>query len=31
MNVEEAALIEAFGDEYRQYMKRTKRIIPFIL
>jgi protein-S-isoprenylcysteine O-methyltransferase Ste14 len=29
--VEEAALIEAFGDEYRQYMKRTKRLIPYIL
>jgi protein-S-isoprenylcysteine O-methyltransferase len=30
MNVEEAALLEAFGDEYRTYMRRTKRIIPFI-
>jgi protein-S-isoprenylcysteine O-methyltransferase Ste14 len=31
MRVEEAALIEAFGDEYRAYMRRTKRMIPFIL
>ena len=29
--VEEAALLEAFGDEYRRYMKRTKRLIPFVL
>jgi len=29
--VEETALTEAFGDEYRQYMKRTKRLIPYIL
>ncbi len=31
MLVEEAALAEAFGEEYRSYMRRTKRIIPFIL
>ncbi|MCC7362523.1 MAG: isoprenylcysteine carboxylmethyltransferase family protein [Anaerolineales bacterium] len=31
MRVEEAALTEAFGEEYRAYMRRTKRIIPFIL
>ena len=30
MRVEEAALTEAFGDEYRAYMRRTKRLIPFI-
>ena len=30
MRVEEAALSEAFGDEYRDYMRRTKRLIPFI-
>jgi len=30
MNIEEAALLEAFGDEYRDYMKRTKRVIPFV-
>ena len=29
--VEEAALLEAFGDEYRAYMRRTKRLVPFIL
>jgi protein-S-isoprenylcysteine O-methyltransferase Ste14 len=31
MNIEEAALLRAFGDEYRDYMKRTKRLIPFLL
>ena len=30
MRVEEAALLQAFGDEYRAYMRRTKRLIPFI-
>jgi len=25
---EEANLIEKFGDEYRQYMKRTGRFLP---
>ena len=30
MRVEEAALREAFGDQYRDYMRRTKRLIPFI-
>ncbi len=29
MRVEEVALREAFGDEYRDYMRRTKRLIPF--
>jgi protein-S-isoprenylcysteine O-methyltransferase Ste14 len=28
MNVEEKALIEAYGEEYKKYMKRTKRLIP---
>ncbi len=28
MRVEEAAMVEAFGEEYRQYMRRTKRILP---
>jgi protein-S-isoprenylcysteine O-methyltransferase Ste14 len=28
--VEEAVLIEEFGDVYRQYSARTKRIIPWI-
>jgi protein-S-isoprenylcysteine O-methyltransferase Ste14 len=30
MKTEEAALVENFGDEYRNYQKRTKRLIPFI-
>jgi protein-S-isoprenylcysteine O-methyltransferase Ste14 len=30
VRVEEAALREGFGDEYRDYMRRTKRLIPFI-
>ena len=29
--VEERVLQEAFGDSYRDYMKRTKRIIPFVI
>ncbi|MGZ7208966.1 MAG: methyltransferase family protein [Methanobacterium sp.] len=29
--VEEKAMISQFGDEYIQYAKRTKRIIPFIV
>jgi protein-S-isoprenylcysteine O-methyltransferase Ste14 len=28
VRVEEAALIEHFGDRYREYMKRTKRFVP---
>jgi len=30
IHVEERALNEAFGDEYRVYSKRTKRLIPFV-
>jgi protein-S-isoprenylcysteine O-methyltransferase Ste14 len=30
MSIEEAALSEALGEPYREYMKRTKRLIPFI-
>ncbi|MFW9993254.1 MAG: methyltransferase family protein [Candidatus Odinarchaeota archaeon] len=30
MTLEEKLLIETFGDGYRNYMKRTKRLIPFI-
>jgi protein-S-isoprenylcysteine O-methyltransferase len=30
IRVEEQALIDALGDEYRAYMRRTKRLIPFI-
>lgn len=30
IRIEENMLLEEFGDEYREYMKRTKKIIPFI-
>lgn len=30
IKIEESMLIEKFGDEYREYMKKTKKIIPFI-
>jgi protein-S-isoprenylcysteine O-methyltransferase len=30
MRIEEAALIEAFGEQYRSYIRRTKRLIPFV-
>ena len=30
IKMEEEVLIGAFGDEYRNYMRTTKRIIPFI-
>jgi len=30
MNVEEEALARALGDRYEQYMKRTRRLVPFI-
>jgi protein-S-isoprenylcysteine O-methyltransferase Ste14 len=30
IKVEEAALTEAFGNEYENYMKKTWRLIPFI-
>lgn len=30
MALEEKLLIQTFGDEYLNYMKRTKRLIPFI-
>jgi protein-S-isoprenylcysteine O-methyltransferase len=30
MEVEEAALLGAFGDSYRAYMQRTKRLVPFV-
>jgi protein-S-isoprenylcysteine O-methyltransferase Ste14 len=29
--VEERTLLAALGEPYRQYMKRTKRIIPFVI
>lgn len=31
IRVEEAALLERFGDEYRSYRAETRRIIPFVL
>ena len=30
IQIEEQALSEAFGEQYRAYMKKTKRLIPFI-
>jgi protein-S-isoprenylcysteine O-methyltransferase len=30
MRVEENALLETFGERYRDYMRRTRRLIPFI-
>jgi len=30
MHVEEGALLQALGDEYRDYMRRTKRLIPAV-
>ena len=30
MHVEEEALLQALGDQYRDYMRRTKRLIPAV-
>jgi len=30
MYVEEAALLAALGDPYREYMRRTRRLVPFL-
>jgi protein-S-isoprenylcysteine O-methyltransferase len=30
MGIEETVLLEALGEPYRQYMKRTKRLVPLI-
>lgn len=30
IHVEERALIQALGERYRAYIKRTKRLIPFV-
>jgi protein-S-isoprenylcysteine O-methyltransferase Ste14 len=30
MHVEEDALLQAFGNQYRDYMRRTKRLIPAV-
>jgi len=30
MRIEETALLRAFGDQYRDYMNRTKRLVPAV-
>ncbi|GJM31114.1 MAG: hypothetical protein DHS20C18_01150 [Saprospiraceae bacterium] len=30
INVEEKTLVQIFGDQYQQYQKRTKRLLPYI-
>ena len=30
IHVEEYALRDALGEDYRAYMRRTKRLIPFV-
>ncbi len=30
MHVEEAALVAALGDPYREYMRKTRRLVPFV-
>jgi protein-S-isoprenylcysteine O-methyltransferase len=30
IHTEEAMLLGAFGDQYRQYQRRTRRLIPFV-
>lgn len=30
MNVEEEALLKHFGDDYKEYMKKTYRLIPYL-
>jgi len=30
INIEEKALMNNFGEEYQNYMKRTKKLIPFV-
>lgn len=30
MGIEERLLLEKFGDDYRAYMERTKRLVPFL-
>ena len=30
MHIEEAALLQAFSDQYRDYVRRTKRLIPSV-
>lgn len=31
IRVEEAALLQALGDNYRRYMRHTKRLIPYLV
>jgi len=31
IHVEEAALVTALGEPYKEYMRRTRRIVPFVL
>ncbi|RME29348.1 MAG: isoprenylcysteine carboxylmethyltransferase family protein [Deltaproteobacteria bacterium] len=31
IRVEEGALVQQFGEEYVQYMKKTKRLVPFLI
>jgi len=31
MGVEEKALLSELGDDYANYMKRTKRLIPYLI
>jgi protein-S-isoprenylcysteine O-methyltransferase Ste14 len=30
MRIEEAALVGTFGEQYQDYMHRTRRLIPFV-
>jgi protein-S-isoprenylcysteine O-methyltransferase Ste14 len=30
IRLEESVLLEKFGDEYREYKKKTKKVVPFI-
>jgi len=30
INVEEKALVEQFGEEYLDYRRKTKKLIPFV-
>jgi protein-S-isoprenylcysteine O-methyltransferase Ste14 len=30
ISVEEAALVAALGEPYKEYMRRTRRLVPFL-
>lgn len=30
ISVEEAALVAAIGEPYKQYVRRTRRLVPFL-